>query len=83
MSLPMNAVLLSMRPIVAIVLVLVVGVCLIRWAKKGGRSVAMLGSALVLLLGAGLAPAPPQQRMEEAREEKGKKGAESGDPPNP
>jgi O-antigen ligase len=83
MSSPMEAVLFAIGPGMAIILVLGAGVCLIRWAKKGGRGAAMLGSALVLLLGAGLVPEPPQQRIEEAREEKGKKGAESGDPPNP
>jgi hypothetical protein len=57
-------------------------IALVRWAKRGGRGTAMLGSALVLLLGIGLVPEQiPQQRIEEAREEKGKKGAESGDPP--
>jgi hypothetical protein len=63
--------------------VLALMVALVRWAKKGGRGPAMLGSALVLLLGAGLVPEQPKQRMEEAREQKGKKGAESGDPPTP
>jgi hypothetical protein len=37
---------------------------------------------MVLLLGIVLVPEQlPQQRIEEAREDKGKKGAESGDPP--
>jgi hypothetical protein len=57
---------------------LAVAIALIRWAKKGGRGAALVGSALVLMLGAGLVPEPPQQRIEEAREDKGKKGAESG-----
>jgi hypothetical protein len=52
-----------------------------RWAKRGGRGPAILGSTLVLLLGGGLAPEQRQQAIEEAREEKGKKRAESGDPP--
>jgi hypothetical protein len=57
-------------------------IALVRWARRGGRGTAMLGSALVLLLGIGLVPEQiPQQRIEEAREDKGKKGAESGDPP--
>ena len=60
---------------------ILVGIVLVRWAKKGGRGVAIVGSTLVLLLGGGLAPERSHQRIEEAREEKGRKGAESGDPP--
>ena len=68
--------------IAAAALSLVAMIALVRWARRGGRGPAMLGSALVLLLGIGLVPEQlPQQRIEEAREEKGKKGAESGDPP--
>ena len=57
-------------------------VALVRWARRGGRGAAMLGSAMVLLLGIGLPHEQmPQQHIEDAREDKGKKGAESGDPP--
>jgi hypothetical protein len=49
-------------------------VAIVRWARKGGPGAAMLGSALILLLGVGLVPEQiPQQRIEEAREEKAKK----------
>jgi hypothetical protein len=66
----------------AAVFALTLMTALVRWARRGGRGTAMLGSALVLLLGIGLVPEQiPQQRIEEARQEKGKKGAESGDPP--
>jgi hypothetical protein len=62
--------------------VVAIMVALMRWARRGGRGAALLGSAMVLLLGVGLVPEQiPQQRIEEAREQKGKKGAESGDPP--
>jgi hypothetical protein len=62
--------------------VIAVMIALVRWARRGGRSAGLLGSAMVLLLGIGLVPEQiPQQRIEEAREQKGKKGAESGDPP--
>jgi hypothetical protein len=54
---------------------------LIRWARKGGRGASLLGGALLLTLGGGLVPQQPQQRIEEAREQRAKKGAESGDPP--
>ena len=63
-------------------LILALMVSLVRWAKRGGRGMALLGSAMVLLLGVGLVPEQlPEQRIEEAREEKGRKGGESGDPP--
>jgi hypothetical protein len=66
----------------AAIMTIWVMVALIRWAKRGGRGTALLGSAMVLLLGIGLVPEQiPQQRIEEAREEKGKKGPESGAPP--
>ena len=64
-------------------LVLFGAIWLIRWAKKGGRSAAMLGGLLFITLGGALVPQPPHQRIEEAREDKGKKGDESGDPPAP
>jgi hypothetical protein len=62
---------------------LVTGVVLMRWARSGGRrGAAMLASGMLLVLGIVLVPEQiPQQRIEEARQEKGKKGAESGDPP--
>ena len=44
--------------------------------------VEFVASALMLLLGMfGPAVQPPEQGIEEARQDKGKKGAESGDPP--
>ena len=47
-----------------------------------GRLRNALGTGALLLLGIGLVPEQiPQQRIEEAREEKGKKGGESGAPP--
>ena len=54
----------------------------VRSAKKGGTRAAALGSALMLMFSFGMSGDPrQQQRIEEAREDKGKKGAESGDPP--
>jgi xanthine/uracil permease len=59
-------------------------IALVRWAKTNRIVAPVVGSALVLLLGAGLVPRPPQTVIEEeAREEKGRKGAESGAPPPP
>ncbi len=56
---------------------------LVRWARRDRRGATIVGSALVLLFGGGLVPDSSRQRTEEAREDKGKKGAESGDPPEP
>ena len=77
-------------PIRAVVIVLTVMVALwggvggIRWAKRHSTGAQLLASAMILVLGFGGPPIvnPPQQGVEEAREDKGKKGAESGDPPN-
>jgi hypothetical protein len=72
----------------AVVIVLVISISLwaavgsVRWAKRQSTGAQVLASAMLLVLGWG-APIvkPPQQTMEEAREDKGKKGSESGDPP--
>jgi hypothetical protein len=68
--------------VLACILVLSAGVGAVRWAKRYSTGAQILAGALILVLGIG-APVinPPQQGIEEAREDKGKKGAESGDPP--
>jgi hypothetical protein len=67
------------------VLVLAVGaVSSLRWAKRHSTGAQLLASAMMLVLGIGGIPIvqPPQQGVEEAREDKQKKGSEeSGDPP--
>jgi ABC-type amino acid transport system permease subunit len=75
-------------PIRAVVIVLVVTVALlaavgsIRWAKRHSTGAQLLASAMILVLGIGVPIVnPPQQGVEEAREDKDKKGSESGDPP--
>ena len=72
----------------AVVIVLVVTVALltavgsIRWAKRHSTGAQLLASAMILAIGIGMPIVnPPQQGVEEAREDKGKKGSESGDPP--
>jgi hypothetical protein len=78
-----------MRPpvrAVAIVLAAVVAIFLsvgsVRWAKRSSTGAQFLASAMLLVLGVTMPiPNPPQQKIEEAREDKGKKGGESGDPP--
>jgi hypothetical protein len=78
-----------MRDIIrgAIIVVVIVstfwaGVGSIRWAKRSSTGAQVLASAMLLVLGmGGPVVKPPQQGIEEAREDKGKKGSESGDPP--
>jgi hypothetical protein len=55
----------------------------IRWAKRQSSGAQLLASAMLLVLGIG-APVvnPPQQGIEEAREDKDHKGAQTGDPPD-
>jgi len=76
-------------PIRAVVIVLVVMLAVwtavggIRWAKRHSTGAQLLASAMILVLGWGPPiVSPPQQGVEEAREDKGKKGTEPGDPPN-
>ena len=54
----------------------------VRWAKRQSTGAQLLASAMLLVLGAA-APVvhPPQQGIEEAREDKQQKGGQSGDPP--
>jgi hypothetical protein len=72
----------SIAIVLACVLVMSAAVGAVRWAKRQSTGAQILASAMLLVLGIG-APVvnPPQQGIEEAREDKGKKGAESGDPP--
>jgi O-antigen ligase len=54
----------------------------IRWAKRSSRAAQFLASGMILFLGISMPIVnPPQQGVEEAREDKDKKGGESGDPP--
>jgi hypothetical protein len=64
-----------------VMLVLAGMVAAVRMSKKGGPGMAVVGSVLLLALGGALAPQRPEQGVEEAREDKQKKGSESGDPP--
>jgi hypothetical protein len=60
------------------------GAACMRWAKRGSSGTQLMASAMLLVLGMG-APVvhPPQQGIEEAREDKSRKGSQSGDPPDP
>jgi hypothetical protein len=66
-----------------ILVLIAVGVSLVRWAKRAGRTAAGFAGTALLLFGLGLAPEVERQRLEEARESKDKKGGQSGDPPDP
>ncbi len=66
----------------AVMVVLVLAVGSVRWAKRSSTGGQLLASAMILMLGISMPVVnPPQQGIEEAREDKGKKGSESGDPP--
>jgi hypothetical protein len=54
----------------------------VRWAKRHSTGSQLLAGAMLLLLAVSiLVPKRPQQGLEEARVDKGRKGAQSGDPP--
>jgi hypothetical protein len=75
-----NALRAIMVVLVAVAL-LVGAVGSVRWARRGGAAARLMASALILVLGAGLVVRPPRQGVEQAEEEQGKTGGESGDPP--
>ena len=68
--------------------ILAIGVLLLVWgmhrAWRNKANAEFVASGLILLLGI-FVPVikPPQQTLEETREEKGKHGGQSGDPPDP
>ena len=71
---------------VAIVSVLVVALITgalggIRWARRGGTAAGFAANALLLTLGMGLVPTPPQRGVQQVQEEGDKTGGETGDPP--
>jgi hypothetical protein len=78
MRAPIRAILVCL----VITAVLFAAVGSVRWAKRQSTGAQLLASAMLLVLGVG-APVvnPPQQGIEEAREDKQQKGGQSGDPP--
>ncbi len=55
----------------------------VRWAKRHSIGAEFLAGAMLLVLGFSMPIVKrPQQGLEEAREDKGKKGGQSGDPPD-
>jgi hypothetical protein len=70
--------------VLAVLVIGLAGVGGVRWAKRHSTGAQIAASALLLLLGLTMPIIqPPQQRIEEGREDKGKKGSESGGPDNP
>lgn len=67
---------------VVCMLVLLLAFGSIRWAKRTSIGGQLLASTMLLALGfAAPIVQPPQQYIEAAQDEKGKKGSESGEPP--
>jgi hypothetical protein len=72
-----------MATLAMVVLVIWAAVASVRWAKRHSTGAQLLAGGMLLVLGITVPiPKRPQQGVEEAREDKGKKGAESGDPPD-
>jgi ABC-type amino acid transport system permease subunit len=68
--------------VLAILITMLGAVGSVRWAKRHPTGAQFLASAMIMVLGVGVPIVdPPQQGIEEAREHKGKKGGQSGDPP--
>jgi hypothetical protein len=69
--------------VIAAVVIGLTGALGVRWAKRHSMGAQLAASALLLALGLTVPISQqPQQRIEEAREDKGQKGSESGDPPD-
>ncbi len=68
--------------VLSAILMLVLAVGSIRGVKRHPMGAQFLASAMLLVFGmVAPIPSPPQQGIEEAREDKDTKGSESGDPP--
>ena len=79
----MQAVVHAIATVLVIALVISAAVGSVRWVKRHSTGAQLLASAMLLILGISMPIIKrPQQGVEEAREDKGKKGAESGDPPD-
>jgi hypothetical protein len=79
--------LVAMSPAVKLAM-LAIFILLVAWgayrASRNGSGSEFVASGLILLLGIFVPVVkPPQQTLEETREEKGRVGGASGDPPEP
>jgi ABC-type amino acid transport system permease subunit len=78
----MNHAVRSIAIVLACILVMSAAVGAVRWAKRHSTGAQILAGAMILVLGIGIPVInPPQQGIDEAREDKVTKGAEPGDPP--
>jgi hypothetical protein len=78
-----QAVVRAIATLAMVVLVIWTAVVSVRWTKRHSTGAQLLAGAMLLVLSTTIPiPKRPQQGLEEAREDKGKKGAESGDPPD-
>ena len=78
----MRATLRAIAIVLAIIVTMLAAVGAIRWAKRHPTGAQFLASAMIMVLGVGVPIVdPPQQGIKEAREDKRKKGSESGGPP--
>ena len=78
----MRALLRAIAIVLAVIISVLAAVGAVRWAQRHPTGAQFLASAMIMVMGAGMPIVnPPQQGIEEAREDKGKKGSESGDPP--
>lgn len=77
----MRALLRAIAIVLAIMIAVLGAVGSIRWAKRHPTGAQLLASAMIMVMGVGVPIInPPQQGIEEAREDKGKKGSESRRP---
>ncbi len=78
----MRSILRATAIVLSAIVILFLAVGSIRGVKRHPVGAQVLASAMLLAFGWVVpVPNPPQQGIEEAREDKGQKGAESGDPP--
>lgn len=73
----------AIATVAAVVLMIWFAVGCVRWAKRHSTGSRMLANAMLLVVSIGMPIVKrPRQGLEEARQDKGRKGAESGDPPD-
>lgn len=78
----MRALIRATAIVLTLLVILLGAVGSVRWAKRHTTGAQFLAGAMMMFLGWSMPIVkPPEQGIEEAREDKGKKGAESGDPP--
>jgi hypothetical protein len=74
----------ALATVAMVVFAIWLAVASVRWAKRHSTGAQIIAGAMLLVLASTMPIIKrPQQGVEEARLDKGKKGAESGDPPHP